>query len=349
MSRPRVSWTVVTAAALAAALPACSSTPDNPFADIIRTVPPSAAAAIIFTSNSYANAAGAPRELYAVEASGAGVTRLTFCNVDPRRCDTSDAAPAPDRQRMAILRTSTDTNSDGRLTAADGQALVVVDLARAIEAQLLPQTSRVGGVDWSRGGEVLVYSADGEGALEDLFRVDPNGANNRNLTASAPVRERRPRIDPTGSTAVYERIEADGLGQIVIFSTPLSQQRITTGGTPGPALADTPYMVGSDADPDYSPDGRTVVFRRLTDVGNGGLGTWDIMTVRGDGTPPVVVATGPVFRGAPDWGAQGIVFTETDVAAGTTQLVVIQPDGSGRRAVLSVPATQDIANPRWLP
>ena len=348
MSRPRALWTVL-AAALPVALPACNSNPGNPFVDIIRTVPPSAAAAIVFTSNSYANVAGAPRELYAVEASGAGVTRLTFCNVDPRRCDTSDAAPAPDRERMAILRTMNDTNSDGRLTGADGQALVVVDLARAIEGQILPQTSRVSGVDWSRGGEVLVYAADGEGAVEDLFRVDPNGANNRNLTATLNVRERRPRIDPTGSTAVYERIEADGLGQIFIFSTPLVQQRITTGGTPGAVLANTPYMVGSDADPDYAPDGRTIVFRRLTDTGNGGLGTWDILTVRGDGAPPVPVATGPAFRGAPDWGAQGIVFTETDVAAGTTQLIVIQPDGTGRRLILSVPPAVDISNPRWLP
>ena len=333
---------------LAAALPACSSNPGNPFADIIRTVAPSAAAAIVYTSNSYANVAGAPRELYAIEISGAGVTRLTFCNVDPRRCDTSDAAPAPDRQRMAILRTTDDTNSDGRVTPADGQALVVVDLSRAIEGQLLAQTSRVGGVDWSRGGEVLVYHADGNSGVEDLFRVDPNGQNNRNLTDSA-ARERRPRIDPTGSTAVYERIEADGVGGIVIFSTPLAQQRITSGGTPGPGLANTPYKVGSDADPDYSPDGRTIVFRRLTDIGNGGLGTWDIMTVRGDGQPPVVVATGPAFRGAPDWGPQGIVFTETDAAAGTTQLIVMQPDGSERRSILSVPAAVEISNPRWLP
>ena len=334
---------------LAAALGACSSEPGNPFADIVQTFPPPAAAAIVFTSNSYAQAPGAPRELFAVESGGAGLTRLTFCNVDPRRCDTAEASPAPDRQRMAILRVTDDSDGNGRLTADDGQALLVSDLGRAVEGALFPQSQHVGGVDWSRGGEVLVYSADGEGGLDDLYRVDPNGQNNRNLTVTADVRERRPRIDPTGSVAVYERIEADGKGQIFIFNTTQSQLRVTSGGPGTAALPNTLYVVGADADPDYSPDGRFIVFRRLTDTGNGGLGTWDVLTVRPDGTGLAVVATGPAYRGAPDWGTEGIVYSEVDVAAGTAELVVVQPDGTGRRSLLSLPAGLEISYPRWLP
>jgi WD40 repeat protein len=344
MSRPRALLTV-----LAAALGACSTNPGNPFANSTQTLAPPANAAIVFTTNSYLPVAGSPRELFAVEASGAGLTRLTFCNVDPRRCDTSEAAPAPDRQRMALLRVSDDVDGNGRLTGADGQSLLVVDLSRAVEGLIFPQSSHLSGIDWSRGGEVLVYSADGDGAVEDLFRVDPNGQNNRNLTASANVRERRPRIDPSGSVAVYERIEADGKGAIFVFNSTLAQTRVTSGGPAGAALGGTPYVVGADADPDYSPDGRTIVFRRLTDTGNGGLGTWDVLTVKPDGSGLVVVASGPAFRGAPDWGLQGIVFAEVSVAAGTSQLVVVQPDGSGRRSILSVPAALDISNPRWLP
>jgi Tol biopolymer transport system component len=333
---------------IAAALGACSTNPGNPFANSTQTVVPRAEAAIVFTTNSYSPVAASPRELFAVEASGGGLTRLTFCNIDPRRCDTAEAAPAPDRRRMALLRVSDDANGDGRLTGADGQALLVVDLSRGVEGPLFPQSSHLSGIDWSRGGEVLVYSADGDGAVEDLFRADPNGQNNRNLTATFNVRERRPRIDPSGSVAVYERIEADGKGQIFIFSSTLAQTRVTSGGPAGAALAGTPYVVGADADPDYSPDGRTLVFRRLTDTGNGGLGSWDVLTVRPDGTALAVVASGPAFRGAPDWGPQGIVFAEVDVAAGTSQLVVVQPDGTGRRAILSLPAAVTVSNPRWL-
>ena len=344
MSFPRALVTV-----LAAALGACSSTPGNPFANSNQTLPPPAAASIVFASNSYLPVAGAPRELFAMETSGAGLTRLTFCNIEPRRCDTSEAAPAPDRQRMAVLRVSEDADGNGRLTAADGQALLAVDLGRAVEGLIVPQASNASGIDWSRGGEVLVYSATGDGAVEDLFRVDPNGANSRNLTATPNARERRPRIDPTGSVAVYERIEADGKGAIFIFNSTLSQTRVTSGGPAGAPLAGTPYVVGADADPDYSPDGRTLVFRRLTDTGNGGLGSWDILTVRPDGTGLAVVASGAAYRGAPDWGPQGILFTEVSQSAGTTQLVLVQPDGTGRRSILTVPATLEISNPRWLP
>ncbi len=334
---------------LALALGACNSEADNPFADIIQTFPPSSAADIVFTSNGYAQTPGAPRELFAVESSGAGVTRLTFCNVDPRRCDTSEATPAPDRQRMALLRVTTDSDGNGRLTAADGQALLISDLGRSVEGELFPQTMHVSGADWSRDGSVLVYSADAEGGIDDLYRVDPDGQNNRNLTLTPDVRERRPRIDPTASVAVYERIEADGKGQIFVFNTTQSQLRVTSGGPGTAALPNSLYVVGADADPDYSPDGRSIVFRRLMNTGNGGLGTWDILTIRPDGTEMAVVATGPAFRGAPDWGAEGIVYAEVNIAAGTSELVVIQPDGTGRRSVISVSGGLEVSFPRWLP
>lgn len=345
MSRLRALLMVLAAAGLGS----CGGDPGNPFAESNQTVAPRDAADIVFTTNSYTGSAGSPRELFAVEDGGGGLARLTFCNSDPRRCDTVEAAPAPDRQRMAVRRVLNDTNNDGRLTAADGESLLVVDLSRGVEGVLLQQAARVSAIDWSPGGEVLIYSAEGEGGVEDFFRVDPNGQNNRNLTSSSTVRERRPRIDPTGSVAVYERIEADGKGRIFIFNTTLSQVRVTAGGPGTAALPDSPYMVGSDADPDYSPDGRSVVFRRLTGAGNGGLGTWDVLSVRIDGSGLAVVASGPVFRGAPDWGLQGIVFSEVDVAAGTSQLVVIQPDGTDRRPILSVPASLEVSHPRWLP
>lgn len=345
MSRDRALLTV-----LAAALGACSGgDPKNPFADIIQTLAPSSSASIVFSSNGYTQVPGAPRELFSIETSGAGLTRLTFCNVDPRRCDTAEASSAPDRQRMAILRVLDDTDGNGRLTEADGQALLVTDLSRAVEGPLFPQSQHVNGIDWSRGGDVLVYNAVGEGGIDDLFRVDPNGENNRNLTTSADVRERRARIDPTGSVAVYERIEAGGKGRVFIFQSTLTQIPVTAGGPGTDTLPGTLYVVGSDADPDYSPDGRSIVFRRLTGNGNGGLGSWDLLTVRTDGSAEAVVVTGPVFRGAPDWGPEGIVYNEIDPIAGTSDLVVVQPDGTGRRTLLSIPAVLEITNPRWLP
>ena len=345
MPAPRLRSALVAAALLGG----CNTTYDNPFANSSPTLAPRADAVLVYTSNGYATRPGSPRELYAVGDAGAGVTRLTFCNNDNRKCDAVEAAPAPDRVRAAIRRVETDTDKDGRLTPADGEALLVVDLSRAVEGGLLQNTAKVSGVDWSPTGEVLVYAAAGEGGVEDLFRADPNGQNTRNLTSTAGVRERRPRIDPGGSAALFERIDADGRGQIWLFSSTGTQVRVSTGGDSGAPLPGSPYVVGSDADPDYSPDGRSVAFRRCTGTGNGAQGTWDIMTARLDGTGLTTLVTGPAFRGAPDWGAKGIAFPETDVAAGATRLVIIQPDGSGRQVPVTLGSSFDISYPRWLP
>jgi Tol biopolymer transport system component len=329
-----------------ALLCACSSDVENPFANASRTSPPRATAAVIFCGN-VGEAPGSPRELYAVDLDGTGLSRLTFCSTATEPCDTSAVSPAPDRQRV-IVRRRKDANGNSRLDSADGDALLFVDLSRGLEAPLVPASGLVQAIDWAPTGDVLVFSGNGEGSVEDLFRADPNGENNRNLTASTGVRERGGRVDPTGTVAVYERIDPDAKPAVFVFVDRTRQVRLSTPAEGTAVLAGTPYTVGSDADPGFSPDGRSVVFRRLTGTGAEGLGTWDIMTVHNDGTSPAVIASGPDYRGAPDWGPQGIVFEEGDGASGTRRLVVIQPDGSGRRVLVTAARGTDLSAPRWL-
>jgi Tol biopolymer transport system component len=308
---------------------------------------PSTDADLIFTSDSWATRSG-PREIFAVQDDGAGLSRLTFCNNDQRRCDSTEVSPAPDRLRVMVRRVAADTNGDGRLTTADGEAVLFVDLTRGTEAPLVPGSMHVSGIDWSPIDGVVVYSARTEGGHEDCFRMDPNGQNNGNLFNTPSIDERRPRIDPTGRTFVYERIDATGKGRIYLFLDSARLLQVTTGGEGTERLEGTPYIVGSDADPDFSPDGTMAVFRRLTATGNNGLGSWDIMTIRLDGRDPRVIATGPQYRGAPDWGPNGIAISEVDLAAGATRLVVVQPDGSGRKVPVTLGWAFSVSFPRWL-
>src|SRR5262245_20582701 len=90
--------------ALLVGLSACSSEPDNPFAELTPVRAPRPETDIVFTSDSWATRGGSPREVFGVQDDGGGLNRLTFCNSDQRRCDTAEVAPAPDRLRVMLRR-----------------------------------------------------------------------------------------------------------------------------------------------------------------------------------------------------------------------------------------------------
>ncbi len=312
----------------------------NPFAS--TTQPPAADAVLMFVSGSWATDPGAPRELFAANADGSSIQRLTTCTQAATPCDFVSVAGSPDRNRIAAVRTTPGA-------AVGASALYFMDLSRSVEQLIFPRR-RVSAVDWSPDGASLLYQSTGDQISDDdnLYICDPNGGNDQLLQLSSlsnpPIRERAPRFDFLSQNAVYERIDETGASRIYLYpAVPL-----TTGPVSSQALPDTPYFVGGDASPAFAPDTTRIVFRRLTGIGEGGLGTWDLMTVKFDGTDPQTLVSGPVFRGAPDWSSRGIVFVETDVAADESRLVVIQPDGTGRTVVRKEAAGFGMANPRWI-
>jgi len=315
---------------------ACGDDATNPFSSPTRA--PSAQAVLLFVSGSWATDTGQPRELLALNADGSTVERLTSCAQASTPCDFVQVAPSPERARLAAIRTTTDAE-------AGASALYFMDLSRGVET-IIFANRRVDSVDYAPSGSFILYTAvPAQGTQEDLYYSDPNGQNEQNLTSSLDFRERSPRVDPYSSTAIYEGIDESGVGRIYLFSRTL----VTSGPDGGEPLPGTPYVVGADADPVFSPDGGSVAFRRLTGVGNGGLGTWDILTLKADGaSTPQVVATGPLFRGAPDWGSKGLLFVETDAAAARSQLVLLPADGTGRTVLRTEDAGYRMGSPRWL-
>lgn len=317
----------------------CGDDPANPFNRLAAARPPSADAALVFVSGSWAEEVGRPRELLALNADGTKTEQLTACSTTADPCDFLQVSPGPDRTRIVAVRTAPGAE-------AGANTLYFMDLSRAVETIVVPGR-RVDSADWSRNGEFLIYSGVvPQTTQDDLFYSLPNGKEEQNLTQSLDANERNARIDPFNQTAVHETSDASGGSRIDLYpDTPL-----TSGAVTGPALPDTPYAVGADAHPAFSPDGRSIAFCRLTGVGNGGLGTWDLLTLRVDGiSAPVVIASGARFRGAPDWGTRGILFVETDAAASRSELVLLQPDGTGRTVLRTEDAGYRMASPRWLP
>jgi hypothetical protein len=326
---------VVASIALAAA---CGNDANNPFNPAATSRPPSADAVLMFVSGSWAQDPGQPRELLALNADGSKVEQLSACAQASTPCDFVSVAPSPLRTRLEAIRT-TPGAAEGATT------LYFMDLSRSVEKMLFPRR-RVESVDWSADGTFILFSAGvAQTNQADLFYSAPDGTSEQNLTSTATVQERNPRIDPFGRTATFEQSDEFGVSRIYLFQA----TQLTSGGSPGPALPDTPYVVGADANPVISPDGLSVAFRRLTGIGNGGLGTWDILTLKADGaSTPQVIVTGAAFRGAPDWGTKGIVFVETDAATSRSQLVLVKSDGTGRTVLRTEDAGFRMGSPRWL-
>lgn len=319
-------------------LVACGDDPVNPFNRLTAARPPSPDASLLFLSGSWAEAGGQPREVLALKDDGTQLEQLTACaRLDPP-CDFLQVAPSPDRNRLVAIRTTPDAQEGA-------SALYYMDLSRAVETIIFPNR-QVLSADYSPDSTFVVFSAVfPQTSQEDLYYSRPNGSEEDNLTQTLTVRERNARIDPFGRTAVFERIDETGVARITLFPATV----LTDGPTTGEPLPGTPYVVGADADPVFSPDGVSVAFRRLTGTGNGGLGTWDILTLAlTTAAQPVVVVSGPLYRGAPDWGPKGIVFVETDAATSRSELVVVPPDGSGRRVLRGEDAGYRMRSPRWL-
>jgi hypothetical protein len=329
---------------LATALAACQDSTSSPTeAAVLQGVPPPAGSDLVFTAAGWAPGATAftPREIFAVDASGSGLTRLTFCNAGGS-CDYADVAPSASPGRVMARR----------LRGATAE-IAFLDLARGVEAVVVPSTSSPTGIDWPRAGGVIVYSGGRSGPAvpsgsDDLFRAEQNGTGVQGLTDTGEVSESRPRLDAAARILVYERRAAGDRSVAVLFAGALQQFTLTSGAA-GAALPDGSYRIGSDADPAFSPDARFVVLRRLRAAGTDGRGQWDIVVVSAmdSAVPERVIASGPAFRGAPDWGPAGIVFAENEPGSATTRLVIVQPDGSGRQVPVTLQGR--ISSPRWLP
>jgi len=324
--------------ALATSAAACGNNGSNPFAATSPSRPPAASAAIVFVSGSWTPEPGKSREVMAVAADGSGLQQLTTCARETPPCDVLQVAPSPDRSRIVAVRTTPDAE-------AGANALYFMDLSRSVQ-QIIVSKRRVQSADWSADGSFLLYSTvNPQTQNEDLFTSNPDGTNEQNLTDSLDVRERSARIDPFARTAAFEQFDTAGVSRIYLFRS----TQVTSGTATGELLPGTPYVVGADATPSFSPDSSTLVFRRLTGVGNGGLGTWDLMTIPvATGSTPATVASGPLYRSAADWSSAGILYVETNAAAGTSELVLIQPDGSGRKVLRSEAAGYRMDGPRWL-
>ena len=303
--------------------------------------PPAADAAILFVSGSWA-ARGRPaaRAAWRSRADGSGLAAAHQLRArvaalrhpaggavprsrprgrrahDPGRRGGRQASTSwtwPARSRRSSSRAAASSRPTGRRTAASCS------------------TPPPAPADGQRG---LVH-----GRPDGTERAEPDRFAER-------ARARARASTPSGRTAAFEQIDDGGVSRIYLFrETP-----ITSGPATGPPLPGTPYVVGSDADPTFSPDATLLVFRRLTGMGNGGLGTWDLMVISlSAGADAAHARDRAALPRRPGLGPPRHRVRRDGRRPRHSQLVLVQPDGSGRTVLRTEAAGYRMGAPRWLP
>lgn len=335
---------IISALAIAALAACTAGVAPTVIPSLSNTAIPAPADTVFLASDSWSAKPGAAFELFSVGASSQP-TRLTFC----QGCQALGASPSLDRNRVAERRVVVDSNRDGRMDDFDRVSLLLVNLARQIEGPFLPEGWTTSSVDWSSDGTFLVHTSSPDGDPDGLYTIDANATNNQKIIFDPNVRLRGARINPSMTRAVYERIASAGVGksEIWIGNSQVSQAKITEGGPVGEPLPNSYYLVGSDAGPDYSPDGANIAFRRLTSSSVPG-GAWDILVVPTAGGTPRVIASGLQYRSDPDWSKDGIVFSESNPTTGGTDVVVMDPVSNNRKVLQAFPRGYRAIAPRWI-
>jgi Tol biopolymer transport system component len=101
----------------------------------------------------------------------------------------------------------------------------------------------------------------------------------------------------------------------------------------------------SDTDPDWSPDGRRIVYASMPPRCQGAACQNDLYVIDRDGTNRVRLTRTPQDEGDPDWSPDGarIAYTRSDGAR--SRIWVMRADGSGQRQLTDDPGLA----PDWSP
>ncbi|MEA2433834.1 MAG: TolB protein [Actinomycetota bacterium] len=221
----------------------------------------------------YSGDQGGDNEIYVSQPDGSGRVKLT----DNNAWDT-EPAMSPDGTRIAFSSDRDDTD-DIWVMAADGSNQFNItgnESGGDSQPDWSPDGSKIA---FLRDGEIFVVAADGSSpsvllkpghapawspdgtqiafirpadSEGDIYVMDANGTNVVRLTTGLEADS--PTWSPNGRRIAFEAVDPDDRGNFHIFSTTAAGDDLTR-------LTDDEN--GQDFDPDYSPDGKKLVFTRL--------------------------------------------------------------------------------------
>ena len=174
--------------------------------------------------------------LFAVDPDGSDLVQLLDCEVERPRFSS-------DGSRLAFGIVMNDGSWQVATSAADGTDLTVIT-----ELPLVGQEEKTGTPDWSPDGSWLVYADN-----HTIWRIDSDGSNNEMLGIDAFDWE--PRFSDDGSQIVFLRGDFQkGVSEPWIRELATGDERSVFG-----------HNTRELEHPDWSPDGRWIVYNQLID------------------------------------------------------------------------------------
>jgi Tol biopolymer transport system component len=198
--------------------------------------------------------------------------------------------------------------------------------------------------DYAADGSLIAFGRCGD--FCGVFTVRPDGSHVRPLTRTCPAGEEPPACSDNWYPAVspdvrqvafvhaFGRIVDDQIDHVGIY-------RVSIGGGRMHRVTLPPTRAAEDNEPQWSPDGRRLIFTRHTIEADPADERQAIFVVNADGSGLRRVTPWELHAGdGPDWSPDGsrILFRspENDDFL-HSQLYTIRPDGSGLRQITHVP------------
>jgi Tol biopolymer transport system component len=255
-------------------------------------------------------------EIYVINADGSDLQRLT-------RNAVPDGHPvwSPDGRRIAFLRWREGPAWNVYVMNADGSG----------QRKLMSMPRRQGGPAWSPGGEQIAFTAPaGHLGAADIFVINADGSGLQNVT-DTPTTSFDLAWSPDGRQIAYVEVH---------IPEPSSPLYVVNADGTGKHRVTRPLAMDFGEAPSWSPDGRMLAF-----TGDGG-----IYRVNADGTGLRKLAGGPGPDHGPTWSPDGrliaFVSTRDDPAHHTSDIFVMNADGSGQRNLTHTPNVSE-HTPSW--
>jgi hypothetical protein len=233
-----------------------------------------------------------------------------------------------------------DTDNNGKINDKDNPELYLLDLATG-ELDCLTcayDLTHINNPDYSVVNKKVVFSAGtGKGMNNRIFTIDFN-KNLVQLTSDTEYLDFDCSWSEDGTKIVFSRLPNQVFpflipSQIWVMNADGSNMTQITEGGPNQYNEDPhrQYPIGTDADPDFSPDNTKIVFSRLkTGKENTPFGVWELIVIDVN-TGEKEVLDSQYANMIPEWKSKGIVFIRqkgsTTNAMDIKQSLYIYSDG----------------------